>query len=247
MKKASNKKKIIFKYPKYNCYNCDKIVPRNRQIKLFCSELCSEEAGTVRYIRRCKKDGRINREDVQESIKIRLAFIVSGGYPQKKRSISVKLRKKVNERFNGMCNICGKSANEVDHIKGSSNDIRNLQLLCNKCHRNKTMKNIVKVKPGDERYFEILEKRMDIDLRVDAKKPFRKSDDEIGWSKVYRKLENENKVLFYNSVSKIIMKYKNKDYSLRHMARILNDNKIPTYGGCKWDGNAVKTLFNWCD
>ena len=55
-----------------------------------------------------------------------------------------ELRRKVLERDNYTCVICGKPAEEVDHIApvsmgGAMFDMNNLQSLCKQCHKEKTI------------------------------------------------------------------------------------------------------------
>jgi hypothetical protein len=61
----------------FRCVNCSGSFD---DIKLYCSDLCSDEADWVRYVRRCRSDGRYERAEIQEAITIRLAHILSGGY-----------------------------------------------------------------------------------------------------------------------------------------------------------------------
>ena len=55
-----------------------------------------------------------------------------------------ELRRKVLERDNYTCVICGKPAEEIDHIVpismgGAMFDMNNLQSLCKQCHKEKTI------------------------------------------------------------------------------------------------------------
>lgn len=62
---------------------------------------------------------------------------------KKRESIPQDVQDKVWNRDNGKCVQCGNNENlEFDHIipfsKGGSNTVRNLQLLCQKCNREKS-------------------------------------------------------------------------------------------------------------
>lgn len=54
-----------------------------------------------------------------------------------------KLRKSIMHRDCGICRICGRPGNEVDHIipksRGGLDDPDNLQCLCIECHQAKTI------------------------------------------------------------------------------------------------------------
>lgn len=54
-----------------------------------------------------------------------------------------RIRRKVLDESNWKCRLCGKYANEVDHIKpiykgGSEYETENTQALCRDCHINKS-------------------------------------------------------------------------------------------------------------
>src|SRR6185369_1303224 len=115
--------------PPFICLNCDQPIKSTRQVKLFCSELCGEEAKFVRYFRRCSNDGRIDQVDVQEALEIRFAHIMAGGYPAQERRVSASLRAKVITRDKGLCRQCGAPGTTLDHIDGNANEMANLQLL----------------------------------------------------------------------------------------------------------------------
>src|SRR5450759_4225089 len=52
------------------CVGCDRPSART-----YCSELCQQEATTVRYLRRVLADSRVNDPDVQAGIGIRLLML----------------------------------------------------------------------------------------------------------------------------------------------------------------------------
>ncbi|MGJ4749184.1 HNH endonuclease, partial [Leptospira sp. SA-E8] len=68
--------------------------------------------------------------DIAAAIEVKRISIISGGYSTKDRKVPESLRAQVFKLSKNRCAICGKLGREVDHIKGSSNDIENLQLLC---------------------------------------------------------------------------------------------------------------------
>lgn len=77
---------------------------------LFCSDLCAEEASTVRYARRAITDGRIHDAEVVEAVMIRVAMVVRGGYPARARNLSPAEREAVFRRDDYRCQICGGEA-----------------------------------------------------------------------------------------------------------------------------------------
>ncbi|MGJ4748152.1 hypothetical protein ACQV5M_17465, partial [Leptospira sp. SA-E8] len=119
-----------FKILGFKCVNCDKDIPWERLYKIFCSELCQEEAKYVRYHRKVIAEGRDKDPDIAAAIEVKRISIISGGYSTKDRKVPESLRAQVFKLSKNRCAICGKLGREVDHIKGSSNDIENLQLLC---------------------------------------------------------------------------------------------------------------------
>src|SRR4051812_7559156 len=97
----------------FACFNCEGLFS---EPKLYCSERCNQEAQYVRYARGVRKDGRFQQPDVQNALKIRLAHVLSGGYPERQRRLSAATRDAIKTRENGCCRICGAPANEIDHI-----------------------------------------------------------------------------------------------------------------------------------
>lgn len=173
------------------CLNCDETIALNTPPKLYCSIGCSQEAELIRYVRRCSKDGRIDRPDVVEAIQIRLAHIMSGGYDKRERKIPPEVRSAVIARDNGCCCMCGSPGMEIDHIEGPSITMENLQLLCDACHNAKTVVNIHYVLPGDAGYEELKKKNAEFWKRTKAKRPVRICDDEENWKKQYYRLMAE--------------------------------------------------------
>lgn len=177
----------------FACLNCGRKPKYPTKPDLYCSIACAQEAELIRYVRRCSKDGRIERTDVQEAIQIRLAHIVSGGYNKEERHLSSELRETVFSHYDGVCNICGSPGTDIDHILGPSNTIENLQLLCKECHNKKTMQNIEVVDINHENYDVIKDKVQNFWSRVEAENPLRSCDDDERWCVEWRSISNERK------------------------------------------------------
>ncbi len=181
----------LLSYP-FLCPNCESII---REGKLFCKELCKEEAKYIRYYRACISSGRISQPDVREALRIRIAHILGGGYPAQLREISKELRQLVISKYKGLCKVCGKSANQIDHIKGNSNELKNLQLLCAKCHNEKTIKNFVPITAETHplewiKYNELL-------IRATARKPI-KPCDSSRWENEWRYILTSRRQILKN-------------------------------------------------
>lgn len=73
-----------------------------------------------------------------------------------KRDIPVQLRKEVFERDKGLCVLCGEKGEQIDHIILftiiGKHEIKNLRLLCLKCHHKtfKTGKIDIKISNNEE-------------------------------------------------------------------------------------------------
>ena len=172
----------------FECLNCGKEIVFPTSPVLYCSIACSQEAELVRYVRRCTLDGRIEKEDVQEAIQIRLAHIMSGGYNKKERHISPDLRERVFELYGWKCNICGAPGIDIDHISGPENEIDNFQLLCRECHNRKTLENVVIVEEGCEKYDQIKKRYSQFWKRVEAGTPLKICDDGENWKSKWRSI-----------------------------------------------------------
>lgn len=197
--KASNraktkKSKVIL------CLNCDQPVDGP---KLFCSRACADEAKFVRYVRRCRRDGRDKTPDVKEAIEIRLAHILGGGYPEQERQLSATVRAAVIARDNGRCQLCGQPGNQIDHIRGSSSNLDNLQLLCRSCHNLKTRASMVRVTPDSPDWERCNTKVIALMRRIDAIKPKRVCDDDKTWPSAWRDYMRERKQTFLEFSQKL--------------------------------------------
>lgn len=53
----------------------------------FCSDLCQQVPRAVRYGRRTASDGRALLHDIQDALRIKIAFIASSGYDQSGRRL----------------------------------------------------------------------------------------------------------------------------------------------------------------
>ena len=158
------------------------------QAKLFCSEPCAEEAKSVRYARRCIRDGRIELPDVRDAIEIRLGMVLSGGYPERERLVSRVIRQAVIARDGGRCQECGQDGTDIDHIEDSNNELENLRLLCRICHNKKTKAGFVEIPPGSEHYDEATERQERLLSRINVSVSKRSCDDDKHWCTSYPRL-----------------------------------------------------------
>lgn len=174
----------------FSCVNCNMVFVVSERAILYCSPRCQQDAKLVRYFRSCLKDGRINDPLVRKAIQTRIGFANTekGYYDEKARSLSVVLRKKVLERDKGLCRNCGAVGSEIDHINGNSNDIDNLQLLCNDCHTEKTQAGIIHITLEHPRYEEIQTRNDELRSRINAPIPLRLCDDELKWNETYQQI-----------------------------------------------------------
>ena len=168
--------------PRFPCPNCAR--PIGKPL-LFCSDVCKDEAKFVRYFRACIKDRGYEQEEVQEALRIRLAHILAGGYNERLRQIPRAVRDAVIARDAGRCRSCNGPANQIDHIRGSSNGLENLQMLCTKCHNDKTTAGFVTISP--KTHSEEWAKHEALLARVHSPKTIRFCD-RSDWSKQWRAL-----------------------------------------------------------
>jgi 5-methylcytosine-specific restriction endonuclease McrA len=177
-----------------DCLNCDQAMEVRGQSVFYCSDLCKQEAEYVRYARAVYADGRALHPDVQEALNIKLALILGGGYPATERRLSEILRQHVLERDRHACRACGQPGNQIDHIneviEGDLNDLANLQVLCDRCHRNKTKDSFVTVnsKENPEEWLRLNVKVQALRARIRAPKATRLCDDEVRWKAEWRQL-----------------------------------------------------------
>lgn len=166
------------------CPNCGKEFATP---KLFCSELCQQEAITVRHCRRVTRDRqRCQDLDVQEGIGIELLMLFGGGYPTEARTMPEELRAQIFERDGANCQLCGAPATEIDHIEGSSNTPSNLRALCKPCNMKLPMNRAVKVTldTNPEQFSKLEQYAMGLAVRIASPKPVKVCDDEIHWMSI---------------------------------------------------------------
>jgi 5-methylcytosine-specific restriction endonuclease McrA len=179
------------------CVNCDGPLAGGL---LYCSSRCEQEASYVRYVRHVLRDGRWRRPEVREAIRIRAVVVMNGGYPHAERAISGRYRELILARDQHTCQSCGGTGTQVDHIhlrgvNGNINHPRNLQTLCARCHRQKTLADIRLISHRDdpETWERLRKKGAELDRRVRAEAPERLSDDEQRWAVSWRAIQAERR------------------------------------------------------
>ena len=231
-----------YSLPKFQCVNCRKDIPVFHLRKLYCSSYCVEEGKYVRYYRACIKDGRSKDKIIQDTLKIRLASLLSGGYDRLQRKLPKQAREFVLSRDNYTCQSCGKYGNEIDHIRDSSPEPGNLQVLCKDCHMKKTLTDLVRIDNRFDFDLETTIKTVDLDLRVNNPIPLQESDDEQVWATRKVQILRKRKVDFRESILKMTRSNSLVDY--RQIAEFFNLLGVPMISGKgKWNRKSVGTLL----
>jgi hypothetical protein len=158
------------------CINCDADIDRAAE---FCDQFCQQEAKKVRYVRKAIVDGRIVQPDIQMAIGINLWMLTGDGYPDTERSLSQKQRDQIFERDNHTCRLCGKPADQIDHMNGNSSDPDDLRAVCGECNRKESLKNSQPTTPQQQEYLN--EMFNDLAARVAASFPILLCDDYEHW------------------------------------------------------------------
>jgi 5-methylcytosine-specific restriction endonuclease McrA len=170
------------------CANCDSpaITP---QAPLFCSQRCRQAAELVRYVRGCRRDGRDRLADVREAVRVRLAMVLGGGYPERERLVAVETRAEVFRRAGGHCEQCGRVLDfvrstgdpnaiaTIQHVHGDSNEPDNLQAFCRRCNIDDARARFVPVQAGSD----AAKTAAELERRWSAAEPLRLCDDDLDW------------------------------------------------------------------
>src|SRR5437763_2238394 len=112
------------------CPNCENVF---EEPKVFCSEQCQQVAIFVRDHRRYIDDGRFEQPDFQQLFYDRFVLLMSGYSPSARR-VPKRIRAAAIARDGGRCRKCGAPTNIIDHIQGNSQELSNLQVLCDACN-----------------------------------------------------------------------------------------------------------------
>jgi len=165
---------------------------------LFCSEVCSQTAKTVRYWRRVVRDGRFEMPDVRRAVSTRVAHLLAGGYREVGRRLTVPVRQQVWRRDEGKCVQCRRPGAEIDHIHYDSPDLDNLQLLCADCHHAKTAERMA---PANERQRAQIVSLYATRVRPDA--PTLLCDDEQRWPKEWLALKKARRQMLLDQMEEM--------------------------------------------
>ena len=184
------------------CVNCDSIAVTVKS-PLYCSAQCRQAAKLVRYVRTKRQEGIEHRPDIKEAIRIRLAMVLGGGYPEGERRVSPETRSFVFERAGGRCESCGRALDvdrstgdpdavaTIQHVAGNSNDPSNLKAFCRRCNIADAESRFVPVEPGSP-----AEKLgMELTIRCSVPEPLRICDDEVRWKNEWRRCASEAREL----------------------------------------------------
>lgn len=175
-----------------DCASCGKQISVDVSQVIYCSECCQQIAGTVRYVRRARTNGRESNTEFQTGLGDRLNHLPSGGYPARDRRLQKDVREMIFKRDGQMCRICRlKLAKQIDHIKGSSSSFSNLQAVCADCNREKAFSSSKLATSKERKRIENL--YMNIAMRVAARLPLKACDDDDRWRSAVPKLRAARK------------------------------------------------------
>ncbi len=230
----------------FPCVNCDGPIPWLRRKKIYCSNFCKEQARNIRWIRSTERRGVEQDEEIIEARKIRIAHLNNGGYIDLERRVPVETKIRVFEKSGHKCVQCNQiddGTHEIDHVAGSSNNLDNLQLLCKKCHRIKTLNNINPIDKNDPRYDELKIMHKEMKDRIDSQIPIRPCDDSVNWLLIEKEISHERKKQYFSHLHNFIKKYIDKEISKNKLREYMNNSLIPTYTGHgKWSKNSINDL-----
>lgn len=113
------------------CPNCDK--PMFGEKSPYCSVQCREEAGFIRQFRRSLTEEAAFDTERQASLGQVFWHVVGGGYPRRQTLVNEKERKRIFNRYEGKCQVCGAEATTFDHIGSACNRTSNLRSVCWNC------------------------------------------------------------------------------------------------------------------
>lgn len=168
---------------------------------LYCAELCKQSASLVRYVRGCRADGRDHLPDIQETIQMRIASVLGGGYPERARHVSDDVRAAVFARAAGLCESCGRKLDfdrttgdpdlipTIQHMQGNSSDLSNLRAWCRRCNLDDAEARFVPVEAGSSQDAYAQELR----IRIESPQALLLCDDEKQWNGIWRQLAKEAK------------------------------------------------------
>lgn len=177
------------------CANCDS--PEiTLQTPLFCSQQCRQAAELVRYVRGCRRDGRDQLTDVQEAMRMRLAMVLGGGYPERERVVGAGTRAELFRRAGGRCEQCGRLLDfdqsrgdpdaiaTIQHVHGDANELDNLKAFCRRCNIDDAQSRFVPLQRGSA----AAKMAAELERRWSAAEPLRLCDDELEWKTNWQRL-----------------------------------------------------------
>lgn len=96
------------------CPNCGAGTSNSRSP--YCSDECRCEAAFVRQTRSALLDDAIESKDRQIALGENFWRLVGGGFPRRQGTVLPRVLKRVFQRADGKCEVCGRPATTVDHV-----------------------------------------------------------------------------------------------------------------------------------
>jgi hypothetical protein len=171
------------------CVNCDEEVEEPRA---YCSDFCLEFAGIVRSVRKATAENRLASDDYREGLGQKLLALFQGGYPARERYLTPAQRTAIFERDHWTCQICGKPADQIDHVASDSSEPLNLRAVCGHCNRERVLRGR-QASADEQAEFQDRASQIcaELALRIAATNVQRVCDDYEGWRALERQIRSQ--------------------------------------------------------
>jgi len=116
-------------------------------------------------------------------------MVLGGGYPERERVVGAETRAEVFGRAGGRCEQCGRVLDfdrstgdpdaiaTIQHMRGDSNEIDNLQAFCRRCNIDDAQSRFVPLQADSD----AARMAVELERRWSAAEPLRLCDDDLDW------------------------------------------------------------------
>ncbi|HEY1729709.1 MAG TPA: hypothetical protein VGG22_15140 [Candidatus Baltobacteraceae bacterium] len=117
-------------------------------------------------------------------------MLTGGGYPSTERRLTRTRRDEIFARDGFKCLLCGAPADQIDHIRGHTDDPSNLRAVCRKCNIGAAFENSRTVtEDSDPELYAFIDGLFkELATRIASPVPLKVCDDEREWNSFQKQL-----------------------------------------------------------